>query len=80
MFVRDVYKAIDGFAPFAGCESWDNSGLLVGSMNERVKAALVALDITPAVAAQAELLGANLIIAHHPAIFAPLRRIDGDSL
>lgn len=80
MLVRDFYSAIDGFAPFSGCEGWDNSGLLVGSLNTRVKAAVVALDVTPGVIAQAELLGANLIIAHHPAIFSPLRRIEGNSL
>ena len=27
--VKEVYEAIDAFAPFASQESWDNSGLLV---------------------------------------------------
>ena len=30
--VKEVYEAIDAFAPFASQESWDNSGLLVGGI------------------------------------------------
>ena len=36
--------------------------------------ALLALDITDAVAEEAQSRGTNLIISHHPLVFRPLRR------
>lgn len=78
--IEDYYKAIDKIAGFATAEDWDNVGLLVGSQKTKVKAALVALDITLDVLSEAKLLHANLIITHHPVIFPSLKRIDGDSL
>ena len=41
-------------------------GLLVGRPDRPVRRVLVALDVTPAVAAEAAELGADLIVAHHP--------------
>ena len=35
--VIDFYNFIDGIAPFATQESWDNSGFLVGDGNKEVK-------------------------------------------
>ena len=78
--VRDIYNAIDGFAPFALAEGWDNSGLLVGSMHQPVRSVLVALDITDAVLHEASQLPADLIVAHHPVIFHPLKSLPGESL
>ena len=48
---------------------WDNVGLLVGRPGREVRRVLVALDITEAVADEAERWGAELIVAHHPVIF-----------
>lgn len=78
--IEDYYNAIDEIAGFAEAEEWDNVGLLVGSRKTKVKAALVALDVTLDVLSEAKLLHANLIITHHPVIFPSLTRIDGDSL
>lgn len=78
--IEDYYNALDKIACFNAAEDWDNVGLLVGSPHTRVKTALVALDATKDVLAEAKLLHANLIITHHPVIFRPVDRIDGDSL
>lgn len=78
--IEDYYNALDKIARFDSAQDWDNVGLLVGSPNTRVKAAIVALDATRDVLAEAKLLHANLIITHHPVIFKPIKRIDGDSL
>lgn len=78
--IEDFYSSIDKFAPFTDSESWDNSGLLVGSPNTDVKSALVALDLTNDVLNEAKSLGANLIITHHPVIYPSLKRIDSESL
>ena len=36
MQVKEIYNWLDAYAPFAGQERWDNSGLLVGSMEQEV--------------------------------------------
>ena len=46
--VKEVYEAIDAFAPFASQESWDNSGLLVGGMAQPADRILTTLDISEA--------------------------------
>ena len=73
--IRDIYDIIDAVAPFSTALSFDNSGLLVGDGNTQVTRALLALDITPNVVAEAASMNANLIISHHPVIFHPLKTL-----
>lgn len=54
---------------------FDNSGHLVGRGEQEVTAVLVALDVTLPVVEEAEKLGANLIVSHHPVIFDPVRAL-----
>ncbi|MCL2579445.1 MAG: Nif3-like dinuclear metal center hexameric protein [Oscillospiraceae bacterium] len=77
--VGDFYKAIEGFAPFSLAESWDNTGLLVGSPEHKVTRALVALDATSAVIREAQASGAQLIATHHPIIFSGVKKIPAAS-
>lgn len=56
---------------------FDNSGLLVGSPEQEVGSALLCVDMTEAVLAEAVETGADMIISHHPLIFHPLRHITG---
>ncbi len=74
--VRDIYQIIDTFAPFDTAASFDNVGLLVGSMNRPVDTVLTALDATPAVVGEARSLGAQLLVTHHPLMFTPRNRLD----
>ena len=67
--VRDVYNAIDAFAPFSLAEEWDNVGVLAGSAGQEVSGILCALDLNPMVIAEAVQKGANLIVTHHPILF-----------
>lgn len=71
--VGEIFKFIDGFAPFRLAMDFDNAGLLVGESGAQVQKALLALDITPAVVREAAEQKAQLIISHHPVIFHPLR-------
>lgn len=73
--VRDIYNAIDRHAPFASAESWDNCGILAGDEGRPVTRAVTTLDITGDVIKEAERLGAEVIISHHPVIFHPLRQV-----
>ncbi len=74
--VQDIYRVLDNVAPFALQESYDNSGLLVGTMDAAVHHVLLTLDITIPVIEEAASLGADLILSHHPVIWGGLKRID----
>lgn len=73
--VREIESALYELAPRALAADWDNVGLLVGRPDREVRKALVSLDITEDVAAEAERMDADLIVAHHPVIFHPARRV-----
>ena len=64
--VAQIEQALFQLAPKELAFDWDNVGHLEGSPDQEVQRVLVALDVTPAVAAEAAELGADLIVAHHP--------------
>lgn len=76
--VNEVLHKLDAWAPFETQMSFDNSGLLVGRGERTVTGVLVALDVTLPVVEEAKRLGCNLILAHHPVIFDPVRRMTGE--
>ena len=78
--VGEIYKVLDQWASFSTAESFDNSGLLIGGMEQSVSFCLLALDLTQAVCEEAAERGAQLVITHHPVIFDPLRRVDAESV
>ena len=80
MTVRDIYNAIDAFAPFLAQEKWDNSGLLVGDNRQAVNKVLVTLDISCGALLKAEQEKCDVIVSHHPVIFSPLKSIGSDSI
>jgi len=77
MKVSQIAAAIEQVAPLDVQEGFDNSGLLVGDPDAEVGQALLCVDITPEVVAEAVETGAGMIIAHHPVIFHPLKRLTG---
>lgn len=78
--VNEIYAALDAFAPFETQAGFDNAGFLVGRGDREVTRVLVALDITDAVIEEAKALGAQLIVAHHPLVFDPIRSVTDESL
>ncbi|MGF7139550.1 Nif3-like dinuclear metal center hexameric protein [Roseimarinus sediminis] len=75
--IQELCSAIEAFAPPAYQEGWDNSGLLIGDARREISSALITLDVTEAVLDEAIKNGDGLIIAHHPAIFSGLKRLNG---
>ncbi|HKK90169.1 MAG TPA: Nif3-like dinuclear metal center hexameric protein [Desulfobacteraceae bacterium] len=73
---KKIWQLVDGFAPFALAEEWDNSGLQVGDMNWPVQRVLVALDVSLEVMAGAVQWGADLVLTHHPLMMAPPKNVD----
>ena len=72
--VQQLYEAMQRIAPLELAESWDNPGLLVDCAGE-VTRVLVTLDITPEVVAEAAAKHCEAIVAHHPVIFDPLKKL-----
>ena len=78
--VINVCQCIDAFAPFKIQEDFDNAGFLVGRRHQEVTKILVSLDITREVAEEAARLGAELIVAHHPVIFNPVKSVTDETV
>lgn len=76
--VRDVYNAIDVFAPFHLAEEWDNVGILAGCDGQEVTGILCALDLNPMVIEEAVRKGVNLIVTHHPILFRGRKNLRED--
>lgn len=72
----DVRHALEQFAPPTLAESWDNVGWQVGNDDFTVTGVVVTVDVDAAVISEAIARGANLIVAHHPLFFRPLKQID----
>lgn len=75
MQVKDIVGAIEAFAPRGVQESWDNSGLLIGSQEDDVKGVLVGFDCTVELIEEAVSRGCNMVVTHHPLIFHGLKQI-----
>jgi len=74
-----VAQVIEKIAPKSWAEDWDNVGLLVGSGSTPVERILITLDGTLEVVEEAKAYGAQLIVAHHPIIFRPLKNLRADN-
>lgn len=77
--IADVLAFLEKLAPPELAESWDNVGLLVDA-GRPATAILTTLDITPEVIAEAAQKKCELIVAHHPVIFHPFKRLTADDL
>lgn len=77
--VKDIYDALDRWAPFATQMDFDNAGFLVGYGEQNVTQIVVALDITEDVIHEAVEKKAELIVAHHPVIFHPVRALTDET-
>ena len=64
MKVRDITAVIEAFAPLSLQESYDNSGLIVGRADDEVHKALLAVDVTEEVLAEAVAEGCDMVITN----------------
>ena len=75
MKLIDLCNSLEKFAPLFLQEDYDNSGLLIGNKNKIISKAIICLDVTEEVLKEAISEKADVIIAHHPLIFKPLKKI-----
>ena len=78
--VKDIYAHIDRLAQFDTQEGFDNAGFLAGHAAAEVTDVLICLDINLAVIREAIEMGAQLIVAHHPVIFTPVRSVTDETV
>jgi dinuclear metal center YbgI/SA1388 family protein len=79
MKIAQIIKIIEEFAPLSLQEDFDNSGLQVGDVSQKLQNILLCLDVTQEVIDEAIELDCNLIISHHPLLFRPLRTLTGQN-
>ncbi|GJM30681.1 MAG: GTP cyclohydrolase 1 type 2 [Cyclobacteriaceae bacterium] len=75
--IKDITQYLERIAPLSYQEPYDNCGLLTGDEQQTANGALVTLDCTEPVIDEALDNGCNLIIAHHPIWFQPLKSLTG---
>ncbi|MGV3617001.1 MAG: Nif3-like dinuclear metal center hexameric protein [Fimbriimonas sp.] len=74
--VRDVLDVLETIAPRRFAAAWDKIGLQVGDGEAKVTRAVVSLDRSLAAVEACRRSGAELLLAHHPLIFAPVQTVD----
>lgn len=79
MKLKDLILFLEEIAPLNYQESYDNSGLIVGSADQVVNTALISLDCTEAVVDEAITKGCDVIISHHPIVFKGLKKFNGSN-
>ncbi len=73
--LTDIIGLLNQLCPPDLAEEWDNVGLQVGDPKAEVTRILVCLDAEEVAVQEAQRLGAQLIISHHPLIFSPLKHL-----
>ncbi len=77
MKIKDIYKFLDELSPFSLQEKWDNSGLLIGDMNNKIKKIYLSIDLDLDLLDKIE--ENSLLITHHPLFFKPLKNLIADN-
>lgn len=75
MFCKEIIQIIEMTYPKHAALEWDNVGLLVGRTEKEVKKVYIALDATDEVIDEAIACGADMLLTHHPMLFAPMKKI-----
>src|SRR5439155_14662311 len=80
MRLSTLIEQLEKIAPPRLAEPWDNVGLLVGDADQDVTGVMLTIDYTPEVACEAAGFKCDAIVAYHPLIFDPIKRITAGSL
>ncbi|MDE6312831.1 MAG: Nif3-like dinuclear metal center hexameric protein [Lachnospiraceae bacterium] len=75
MECSQITAKLEELSPCFYAENWDNVGMLLGDKKRKISKIYVAVDATDKVVDEAILLGADMIITHHPLIFSPMKKI-----
>lgn len=78
--VADVCEAMERIAPSHLAQEWDNVGLLLGDRRAAARRAMLCIDLTHAVATEALRKRCDVLVAYHPPIFKPIKRLTSPNL
>ena len=79
MQLHTITQFLESWAPLSYQEGYDNAGLIFGAYDQEIHQALVTLDVTEAIVDEAISTKCNLIIAHHPIVFKPIKKLQPTS-
>lgn len=77
MKLQKIYDVLNEISPFNLQESWDNSGLILGNINDEIQNVYISIDLDLALANNLE--ENSLVITHHPLIFSAIKKINYDT-
>jgi dinuclear metal center YbgI/SA1388 family protein len=77
--VGEIAQVLEQLAPLSLAEDWDNVGLLVGDAEWRADRVMTCLTVTADTVSEAIEQKANLVVAHHPLPFRPVKTITSAS-
>jgi dinuclear metal center YbgI/SA1388 family protein len=77
VLLADVVTELDAWFPPELAEPWDSVGLIFGDPQRPVRKALVAVDPTPEVAAEALAESVDLLVTHHPLWLGGITKLAG---
>ncbi|MCM3111398.1 Nif3-like dinuclear metal center hexameric protein [Lederbergia lenta] len=75
---HEFIQLFETFSPKKHALEGDPIGLQIGTLNKQIKTVMIALDVMPDVVEEAIENEVDLIIAHHPLIFRPLKNISSE--
>jgi dinuclear metal center YbgI/SA1388 family protein len=76
--IQSIITTLEAWAPTSYQESYDNAGLITGDKGWTCTGVICSLDATEEVVAEAIAKGCNLVVAHHPIVFAGLKKLSGN--
>ena len=79
MKVSEVVEVVETLAPPELAAEWDNVGLLVGRAGATANRLMLCIDLTEDVLVEAAAAKAQMVLAYHPVIFKPLRRLTAEA-
>lgn len=77
--VQTIIQAFEEFSPKHLAMEGDKIGLQLGSLSKKAGKVMVTLDVLEPVVDEAVEAGVDLIIAHHPLLFRPIKSLNVDT-
>lgn len=77
---HEIIQLFEQFAPKGLAMEGDKIGLQIGRLNKKIDRIMIALDVLEEVIDEAIEKNVQLIIAHHPPIFRPLKNVITDTV
>ncbi|GAE30692.1 Nif3-like dinuclear metal center hexameric protein [Alkalihalobacillus hemicellulosilyticus] len=74
-----LIQEFEAWSPKSYAVEGDKNGLMIGTLNKPIRKVMVALDVLEEVIDEAINEKVDLIVAHHPLLFRPLKKIDTDT-